>query len=324
MVKADVLDGRLRGHDGVLADACGEVPLPEIVRYNTERHARVGYLERFASYFRQLGFTAEEHRQLAALDAAGRAALMDRVGERQGWLAQPDVHLQAAGCQLTLVVGEDLPAGFGVEPVEPERILERYAALKADVRLFIGIDPASPSSLSRALSLASHPRAAGLAVSPWLAGAPVDDAAFDATLRAALEQDLPLWVHACAHYRPDVAYDIEHPRQIDAAMRRYPQLRLMIGHAGWPWTADACVVALRYPNVVLEFATFPPALLRDPGWSLTPLYAQREALRGRVCFGSGATSSPQRFARLVQQLDEVELGDHLPDWRGGALLQWLR
>lgn len=306
-----------------LADACGEVPLPEIVRYNTERHARIGYLERFASYFRQLGFTAGEHRQLSDLDTRGRGALIDRVGERTGWLARPDAHLLEAGCRLTLVVGEDLPPGFGVEPLEPARILDRYAALQADVRLFIGVDPSAPASLARALSLAGHPRAAGLAVSPYLAGVPVDDAAFDATLRAAAEHDLPLWVHGCAHFRRDVPYDIEHPRHLDAVLLRYPALRLMVGHAGWPWTADACIVALRHPGVVLEFATFPPSLLRDPAWSLAPLYAQRDALRGRVCFGSGATSSPQRFARLVQQLDEIELGEHRDDWRGGAVMRWL-
>lgn len=310
--------------DSPLVDACGEVPLPEIVRYNTQRHARIGYLERFASYFRQLGFTAQEHRELVSLDERGRASLIDRVGERAGWLAQPDAHLLASDCRLTLVVGEDLPQGFGVQPLDPARILERYAALRADVRLFIGVDPSSPVSLGRALSLAAHPRAAGLAVSPYLAGAPVDDPAFDATLRAAAQRDIPLWVHGCAHYRRDVAYDIEHPRHVDAVLCRYPGLRLMVGHAGWPWTADACVIAQRHPGVVLEFATFPPSLLREPGWSLAPLHAQRAALRGRVCFGSGATSSPDRFARLVQQLDELELAEHRADWRGGAALRWLQ
>lgn len=309
--------------DAWLADACGEVPLPEVVRYNTERHARIGYLERFASYFRQLGFTAEEHRRLAALDATGRAALIDRVGERSGWLAHPDAHLLEAGCKLTLVVGEDLAPGLGVEPLDPARVLDRYAALRADVRLFIGVDPAAPGSLRRALELAGHPKAAGIAVSPYLAGVPVDHAAFDATLRAALDHGVALWVHCCAHYRRDVPYDIEHPRHVDAVLLKYPALRLMIGHAGWPWTADACVVALRHPGVVLEFATFPPALLPDPGWSLSPLYAQRAALRGRVCFGSGATSAPDRFARLVQQLDDLDLGEHRADWRGGALRAWL-
>ncbi|QHE83711.1 amidohydrolase family protein [Hydrogenophaga sp. BPS33] len=306
-----------------LADACGEVPMLDVVAYNTERHRRIGYLERFAGYFRQLGFTVEEHGQLAQADAASSRALIERVGTREGWLADPEAHLRAAGCALTLVVGEDLPPGFGVVPPDPLRMLERYAQLHHDVRLFVGVDPHTPASLARALECLGHPRAAGLAFSPYLACVPISDAAWTPTLRAAHERQIPVWLHACAHFRADVPYDIEHPRHADAVLSRFPALRLVLGHAGWPWTADACVIALRHPTTALEFATFPPSVLKDPGWSLTPLLAHRAALRGRVFFGSGATSSPGRFMRLVAQLDELELGQDLALWRGQGLANWL-
>jgi len=307
----------------LLADACGEVPLLEIVQYNTERHERIGYLDRFAGYFRQLGFTDAEHRSLKDLSRSARARLLEQVGQRQGWLADPEAHLRAAGCGLLLVVGEALPAHMGVAALPPDQVLERYARLRTDVRLFIGVDPHDPASLDRALALADHPRAAGLAVSPYLAGMAIDHPSYRKTLEAARERDLVLWVHACAHFRADVAYDIEHPRHLDAVLVRHGALRIIFGHAGWPWADEACVVAMRHASTALEFATFPPVVLREPGWSLTPLLAHRATLRGRIFFGSGATSSPARFGRLVRQLDELDLGGDLALWRGNALRDWL-
>ena len=306
------------------ADACGEVPFPDIVLYNTDRMDRIGYLERFAGYFRQLGLTEVEHRSLKGLDSRARAGVLERAGERAGWLADPGAHLRAAGCKLLLVAGECLPRSMGLASPDPERLLDRYAALETDVRLFVGVDPHDPASLQRALSLGSHPRCAGLSLLPFLDGIPLDHAAYAATLRAAAERRVPVWVHASAHFRPDVAYDIGHPRHIDAALMRHPGLRLIFGHAGWPWTDEACIVAQRHPSTALEFSTFPPSIIRDPAWSLSPLFANRAALRGRIFFGSGATSSPARFERLYRQLDEMGLGDDLAPWSGDALLTWLR
>lgn len=297
--------------------------MPEIVVYGIERLRAIGYLTRFAGYLRQLGLSGEDIAALGTARSAEIDLIARRAGERAGWLANPDAHLRATGCALLLTVGEDCASRFDIDFLDQGKLLDRFAGLHHDVRLLIGIDPHASRSLERALDLLGHPRAAGVALSPFMAGVALDDEAYAPTLRALAQRGTSIWVHASAHFLARVPYDIGHPRHVDAALIRHPDLRVMIGHAGWPWTADACIVAIRHPGVAIELSTLPPSLLRVPGWSLEPLLAQRAALRQRIFFGSGAVSSPTRMQQLVDQLAALDLGDDLPSWRGEGLLHWI-
>ncbi|MBV9749221.1 MAG: amidohydrolase family protein [Acetobacteraceae bacterium] len=306
------------------ADACGEVPLPEIVAFGLNRLRAISYLARFGAHLRQLGLTQDEVISLQTATVEQTARLAAVAGARAGWLADPEAHLRVSGCTLMAVVGEDAGSTIDIPFLDQEALLERFASLQHDVRLWIGIDPHRPGSVDTALALLQHPRACGAALSPFMAGTELDSEPYATVLRALADRNVPIWVHCSAHFDPRVSYDIGHPRHIDAALRRHPGLRLVIGHAGWPWTDEACIVAIRHPSVALEFSTFPPSLLPQPGWSLTPLLAQRGALTGRIFFGSGGVSAPKRLLRLLAQLEALDLGDDLPAWRGAGLRRWLR
>jgi hypothetical protein len=305
------------------ADACGEVPLLELAVYNVERLRAIGYLQRFGGSLSQLGLTDAERDAVSTASRSELQALIERAGHRAGWLADPERHLRGNRCRLALVVGERPPAQLGVTPIDPAVLLERFAALQTDVRLFVGVDPFDRDAFQRDLALAQHPNFAGFAVAPFMSGQPLDAEVFAPMLKVITDRGIALWVHASAHFRPDVAYDISHPRHLDATLMRHPGLRLVFGHAGWPWTQDACIVAIRHPSTALEFSTFPPALLRKAGWSLSPLLANRSALRGRIFFGSGATSSETHMKNLLDQLDALQLGKDLEGWRGASLLAWM-
>ena len=306
-----------------LADACGEVPLPAVVSYAIRRLVATGYLPRFSAYLSNLGFTQEQTRAVASLNQSQLDHLVRDVGERSGWLADPVAHLAASGCTLVLAVADDAESTIGVAAPDPAATLDRYLELSVAARLLVGVDPHRPASLSRALACAEHPCFGGLALSPYSAQTPVDDDVYTAVFRAAADRGIVLWLHASAHYWPAAPIDVSHPIRIDRVLSRYPGLRLILGHAGWPWTGEACIVAVRHPQVALEFSTFSPRSLLDPGWSLTPLVANRSTLRGRIFFGSGALSDPRRYTDLVAQLDALPIGSHAAEWRGSSLIHWL-
>jgi predicted TIM-barrel fold metal-dependent hydrolase len=294
------------------------------VTYNVNRLRRVGYLPRFDGYLRQLGFSVDERAAVTSATEHELAALVEHVANREPWGLSPDSHLLLTQCRLATGAMDSAESTIGLAPLDALRLLDFYASLQLDMRMFVGVDPGRPATLDLALGLRDHPAFAGLALIPYLAEAPLDAGAFEPALEAAARHDLAIWAHCSTHYRRDVPYDIGHPRHADAVLRRYPELRLLVGHAGWPFVAEYCTVAARFPNVALELSTFPPRLLTDPGWSLTPLLSRRGELPGRIFFGSGAVSAPKAFMDRLRQLDELPLGDYHASWRGAGFVSWLQ
>ena len=306
------------------ADACGEIPIPEVIVYNIRRLRSIGYLSRFGHYLTQVGLRAEEIAGLADMSFREIEYAVESAGERTGWRADPEAHLIANGCKLLLVVGERPSAIADLTPLDPAKQLTRLESTTTDIRLFVGADPGDIGSFHRDLELASHSRFAGFALSPFMSGLPVDHPDYAPILKVIADRGLAVWVHSSAHFRPDVCYDIAHPRHMDAILIRYPGLRAIFGHAGWPWTIEACIVALRHGSTALEFSTFPPSLIGKPGFALSPLIANAKSLKGRIFFGSGATFSSKRMGRLLSDLDLLAETEGVADWRGEALTTWMR
>ena len=96
-----------------------------------------------------------------------------------------------------------------------------------------------------------------------------------------------------------------------------------MGHAGWPWVGEYVIVALRHPGLGIELSTFPPRLLVEPGWGLSPLVAQRKALTGRVFFGSGSVFSERNYSSLIAQIDALDIASDIQSWKGEGLRAWL-
>ena len=309
----------------MLADANTEIPFIDAVIYAVQRLKRIGYLPHAKGYLKQVGLTLEERQDLPSLTDREIAALVERAESRDHWQRDVTSHLHSGNVGLAAVVGEDARSSLGIQGPEPMSLLERYATLNSsDVCLYIGIDPGTPDSLAIARDAINHPRAAGLAVLPMLAGYPLSASPYSATLRFAQQHELPIWVHSSSNFFPSVPFDVGHPRHIDAVLRSFPGLRIIIGHAGWPWVQEACLIALRHPTVALEFSTFPPRIINEVNSGFAPLLQNLRTLRGRIFFGSGAVWNALHYKRLLGQLNELPLMEELPSWQGDGLAGFLQ
>ena len=96
------------------------------------------------------------------------------------------------------------------------------------------------------------------------------------------------------------------PVGIDRPAIYFPTVRFVLSHTGWPWTAEAVAMALKFSNVFLGTATYPPRrwptelvdFLTGPG-------------REKVLYGSGfpTTGHTQAAAELDHLgLDPSEVG----------------
>ncbi len=119
----------------------------------------------------------------------------------------------------------------------------------------------------------------------------------------------PVLFHAGLSWEPDTLTEYGHPLRFEALAQKHPQLRICLGHFGWPWIRETAMLLLKYPNVYADTA----ALYFD---SAREFYAQcftrdipvswiDRSLRHQVMFGSDNPRFEQ--IRMVQALDSLGL-----------------
>ena len=94
------------------------------------------------------------------------------------------------------------------------------------------------------------------------------------------------------------------PIYLDQVALDFPELVIVGGHIGYPWTEEAIAVATKHPNVYIDTSAYtvkryPPELLRF----------MREHGRHKVLFGTNYPMiTPEK---ALQGLDEADLSDEV-------------
>lgn len=143
----------------------------------------------------------------------------------------------------------------------------------------------------------------GLSVIPFLDGVDVLDDRLTGLWVLANERRLPVWIHCGTHFRPDVSMDISGPLVLDRLAGRYPEMRIVAGHGGWPGVAQMLAVAQRHPNVWLELSSHRPSTMRTPGSGWEPLWCWGTGpVQSKVLFGSATWTQGRSVRSLADDL----------------------
>jgi len=112
-----------------------------------------------------------------------------------------------------------------------------------------------------------------------------------------------------------MASECGRPITIDRAALYFRETRFVLSHLGWPWVDEAIAMALKFPNVYLGTAAYPPRHWPD---------AVRRFVRGpgrhKVVFGTNFPTVGHRHA--LAQLRELDLPPEVAAaLRGGTARQ---
>ncbi len=143
---------------------------------------------------------------------------------------------------------------------------------------------------------------------PWVVGCYLHTHSFDRRLdhadyypfyAACAEHDVPVAMQAGTSGGL-MASECGRPITIDRPALYFAETRFVLSHLGWPWVDEAVAMALKFPNVYLGTAAYPPRHWPAP---------VREFLRGpgrrKVVFGTNFPTVGQRHA--LGQIDELDL-----------------
>jgi predicted TIM-barrel fold metal-dependent hydrolase len=143
----------------------------------------------------------------------------------------------------------------------------------------------------------------GLRVIPWLWEAPPTDRRYYPLYATCVELGVPFCTQV-GHTGPVRPSETGRPiPYIDQVAIDFPELVIVGGHIGYPWTEEMIAVARKHERVYIDTSAYvpsryPPELVR---------YMQSSGGRRKVLFGTNYPMIPH--ARAMQELDQLGLDD---------------
>ncbi|MGH7011618.1 MAG: amidohydrolase family protein, partial [Caulobacteraceae bacterium] len=112
---------------------------------------------------------------------------------------------------------------------------------------------------------------AGFEIASYREGRSIDDPVYRPFLAKCVELKIPVRITTGVHLLSDRAWDLAHPRHLDAIAIAFPDLTIVAGLTGWPWVGELVAIALRHRNLFIDFACRRVRQLMAPGAGYEPL-----------------------------------------------------
>ena len=136
-------------------------------------------------------------------------------------------------------------------------------------------------------------------VLPWLWEAPPTDRRFYPVYTACCEMNVPFCTQI-GHTGPLMPSEVGRPIYLDQVALDFPELKIIGGHIGYPWTDEAIAVATKHENVFIDTSAY--TVKRYP---LQIVEFMRGHGRTKVLFG---TNYPMITpAKALEGLDQLGL-----------------
>jgi uncharacterized protein len=230
-------------------------------------------------------------------DAGDMVARMDELGIETVVLVTSDVHRHGTDFDVSSITARwD----------ETESLARRYPGR------FVALWGTEPQ-----LGMAGVERAEEALRQPWVVGAYLHTHSFD---RPFDHPDHYPYYALCHRYSVPMVMQAGtsggrlpsrcgDPMGIDRPAIYFPDVSFVLSHTGWPWVDEAVAMALKFANVYLGTASYPPR-----HWPAQLVDFLRRPGRRKVIFGTNFPTVGHR-----QALDQVAELDLKPDVRQGLL-----
>lgn len=187
--------------------------------------------------------------------------------------------MDAAGVERGLLCAWSSPEGF---LIDNDEVAGWVAAHPTRLAGLAAVDLRAPVPAVRELRRCVRELGfKGLRLLPWLWGLPPNDRRFYPLYAECVELGVPFCTQV-GHTGPLRSSEFGRPiPYLDDVALDFPDLVIVAGHIGYPWTEEMIALARKYPNVYIDTSAYtvrryPPELVR---------YLQRDGRR-KVLFGS--------------------------------------
>ncbi len=168
--------------------------------------------------------------------------------------------MDALGIDVAVVMGQRSGPAWG--SVSNDDIGELVRRFPSRFVGFAGVDAHDPGATVEMRRAVEELGCRGISVLPGWSDPPLhdDDARVFPIYETALLLGIPVVVTSSHFIGPDMSYAM--PEYLQRVALALPELTIIVGHACWPWTTQACALAARCHNVYLmpEFYMYVPGM----------------------------------------------------------------
>jgi predicted TIM-barrel fold metal-dependent hydrolase len=223
--------------------------------------------------------------------------------------------IDEARIERSLVTGFDEHSSVGETFIPNELIAALVAHAPKRFIPFAGADVLAGMRAVRELEhyVRDH-RFRGLSLRPFMIGLPADDRRYYPLYAKCVELGIPVSIHTSANWTTMKDNDLGHPRHIGVVAADFPELTIIMSHAGYPWVLEAVMLAWKHERVYLELAAHRPRYFAEPGtgWESLMRFGQT-TIADKVLFGTGwfllgrtPADVTDEFRRLPIRADVLE------------------
>jgi predicted TIM-barrel fold metal-dependent hydrolase len=145
-----------------------------------------------------------------------------------------------------------------------------------------------------------------LRIVPWLWDLPPDDRRYYPLYAECIELGIPFCLQV-GHTGPMRPSEPGRPiPYLDRVALEFPELTIVGGHIGWPWTAEMIALATKYPNVYIDTSAY-----RASRYPREFVDYMRGHGRKKVLFGSNHPFWPPKHC--LDDLDSLDLGPEITE-----------
>jgi predicted TIM-barrel fold metal-dependent hydrolase len=178
--------------------------------------------------------------------------------------------MDSAGIERSVILGQDTHAtrnpNFKHYTIRNDRIASIAAKSRDRLVPFAGVDPNAPAEAAKELRRVFGKLGfSGLKIhSSANSVYPNDVRKMYPLCEVCEERGLPILFHTGTTGLGDCEIKYSKPEHLDDVCEKFPDLKVVMAHFGWPWSDVALAIAMRHPNVYLDVSGWRPRYIPQP------------------------------------------------------------
>ncbi len=189
--------------------------------------------------------------------------------------------MDGAGVDRSVLFVADFAARLGDPPFgikeENRLVVEAHKRYPERIIAYYGIDPRRPGAADSFERAIKEWGVTGIKLHPTVGYFPHDRTCYP-IYELCVAHGLPVLFHSGPAFHPRLYSRFTHPLEYDQVAADFPNLTMIMGHAGGEWWHDCIAVARGHPNMVLELSEWQIILQDTPQEALHAIDRMRAAL----------------------------------------------